>query len=113
MRTNWTVPSLLACVTGFLLATPARAEVKEEERLRASRDVLQEFIDMPEGIPRDLVDKAECVVVVPNAKKLALGIGARYGKGAISCRTSNGHGRWGAPLMVHLEGGSYGAQIGG
>jgi SH3 domain-containing YSC84-like protein 1 len=104
---------MIAGFAGLLLASPVRAEVKEEERLKATRDVLQEFIDMPEGIPRDLVDKAECVAVVPNAKKLALGIGARFGKGAMMCRTGTGKAHWGAPLMIHLEGGSYGVQIGG
>lgn len=113
MRTKSTVSLLIAGVAGFLLAPPVRAEVKEEERLKAGRDVLEEFIDMPEGIPRDLVDKAECVVVIPNAKKLALGIGARFGKGAMACRTANGRGSGGAALMVQLEGGSYGLQIGG
>jgi lipid-binding SYLF domain-containing protein len=113
MRTKSTASLLIAGFAGLLFASPARAEVKEEERLRATRDVLQEFIDMPEGIPRDLVDKAECVAVVPNAKKLALGIGARFGKGAMMCRTGAGRGPWGAPLMIHLEGGSYGVQIGG
>src|SRR5262249_36436213 len=113
MRTISTASLLIAGAAGLLLASPVRAEVKEEKRLEASRDVLKEFIDMPEGIPRDLVGKAECVVVIPDAKKLALGIGARFAKGAMSCRTANGRGRWGAPLMVHIEGGSYGAQIGG
>src|SRR5262249_22225605 len=111
MRTKSTAPVLIAGFAGLLLASPVRAQGKEDKRLGASRDVLQEFIDMPEGIPRDLVDKAECVVVIPNSKKLALGIGARFGKGAMACRTGVGRGRWGAPLMVHLEGGSYGVQI--
>src|SRR5262249_9607010 len=113
MRTKSTASLVIAGVAGLLLASPLRAEVKEEKRLEASRDVLQEFIGLPQGPPRALVDKAECGVVIPDAKKLALGIGARFGKGAMSCRTGNGRGRWGAPLMVHIEGGSYGAQIGG
>src|SRR5262249_40179120 len=113
MRTISTASLLIAGAAGLLLASPVRAEVKEAKRLEASPDVLKDFTDRPEGSPRELVNTAECVVVIPAAKRLALGVGARFGKGAMSCRTENGHGRWGAPLMVHIEGGSYGAQIGG
>jgi lipid-binding SYLF domain-containing protein len=99
---------------GMLFASPARAaEDKKVERIDKSREVLQEFIGMPEGIPRDLLDKAECVAVFPSSKKFALGVGASFGKGVLDCRSKDGHGRWGPPLMIHTEGGSYGFQIGG
>jgi SH3 domain-containing YSC84-like protein 1 len=68
---------------------------------------------IPEGIPHDLLQKSYCVVVIPSVKKAALGVGGRFGKGAAVCRTENGRGAWGAPLMVTLGGGSFGLQIGG
>ena len=70
-------------------------------------------MDVPEGIPRDLLDKSYCVIVIPSVKKAALGVGGRFGKGAASCRTDDGRGAWGAPLMVSIGGGSFGLQIGG
>jgi len=89
------------------------AEEKERKRLEACSQVIEEMAEMPEGIPRDLLDKAECVVVVPGVKKAALGVGGRLGWGAAACRTARGGGPWSAPLMVSLKGGSLGLQIGG
>jgi SH3 domain-containing YSC84-like protein 1 len=107
----------IAIMAGLLLATPVRAEDDKDdkriERLDKSREVLEEFVGMPEGIPRDLVDKAECVAVIPSSKKFAVGVGASFGKGVLLCRGNGGQGRWGAPLMIRMEGGSYGLQIGG
>jgi SH3 domain-containing YSC84-like protein 1 len=107
----------IAIMAGLLLATPVRAEDDKDdkriERLDKSREVLEEFVGMPEGIPRDLVDKAECVAVIPSSKKFAVGVGASFGKGVLLCRANGGQGRWGAPLMIRMEGGSYGLQIGG
>lgn len=99
-------------VLALLAAPPLAAQVKETNRLDACRDVLQEVVDMPEGIPRDLLAKAECVIVIPSAKKFALGFGGRFGKGAAVCRTG-GRGPWGPPLMVGIGGGNFGLQIGG
>ncbi|HXB54188.1 MAG TPA: lipid-binding SYLF domain-containing protein [Vicinamibacteria bacterium] len=96
----------------LLVAQPLAAQVKETNRLDACREVLQEVLDMPEGIPRDLLAKAECVIVIPSAKKFALGFGGRFGKGAAVCRTG-GRGPWGPPLMVSIGGGNFGLQIGG
>jgi lipid-binding SYLF domain-containing protein len=92
-----------------------RADTKEErERLENCAEVAREVLDIPEGIPQDLLDKAECVIVIPSVKKLALGFGGSYGKGAMVCRGgSNFKGPWGAPAMMRLEGGSFGLQIGG
>jgi lipid-binding SYLF domain-containing protein len=104
------VAAVLAATTA---AAPAFAILKEERRLAECREVLLEVMGMPESIPRDLLDKAECVVVIPGVKKAALGVGGRLGRGAIVCRTDEFHGRWGAPLMVHLGGASIGFQIGG
>ncbi len=70
-------------------------------------------MDAPDqGIPRDLIDRSVCVVVIPSMKKGGFIIGGRYGKGVVSCRKSQGTGPWGPPSMVTLEGGSIGLQIG-
>lgn len=93
-------------------AGAAFAQAKEGRRLEACREVLEELLAGEESIPRDLLDKAECVAVIPSAKKFAIGIGGRYGKGAVSCRSAGGR-SWGAPLMIAIGGGSFGLQLGG
>ena len=97
----------------LLVPVLAAAQVKEQKRLDACREVLEELLGGEERIPRDLLDKAECVAVIPSAKKLALGFGGRWGKGAVVCRGQGGSGAWGAPLMISVGGGSFGLQIGG
>ena len=98
----------------LLAASPVLAETKEDKRLLACREVLQEFLEMKEAtIPRSLIDRAKCLAVVPSVKKFALGFGGRWGKGAVACRTEGGKGPWGPPLMMSLGGGSFGLQIGG
>lgn len=85
-----------------------------QNRLQNSERVLQEVLNVPEGIPRNLLDKARCVVVMPSVLKGAFIFGASYGRGAMVCRTGpNFTGPWGAPAMYALEGGSIGFQIGG
>ena len=103
---------LAAC---FLLALPSFGQQKEDERLKESYTVLKEILGIPDkGIPRDLLDKAECVVVYPSVKKAAFVVGASYGRGAITCRGGEDfRGPWSAPAMFALEGGSFGLQIGG
>ena len=96
-----------------VLAAPAFGQVKETRRLRACGEVFREVMGVREGIPVDLLRKAYCVAVIPSVKKVALGVGARFGKGAVVCRTDRGRGPWGAPLMISLGGGSFGFQIGG
>ena len=95
-----------------VLAAPAFGQVKETRRLRACGEVFREVMGVREGIPVDLLRKAYCVAVIPSVKKVALGVGARFGKGAVVCRTDRGRGPWGAPLMISLGGGSFGFQIG-
>jgi lipid-binding SYLF domain-containing protein len=87
-----------AAFAGLVLATPLSADDEEKgaRRLEACREVLVEVLGMPESIPRDLLDKAECVIVVPSVKKAALGVGARWGKGAASCRKRDGRSGWSA-----------------
>lgn len=97
-----------------LLALPAAAQEKEQERLKNCGRVIKEILSVPDNIPQELLDKAECVIVVPSVKKFALGFGGKYGRGAITCRTGrNFTGPWSAPSMIAIEGGSFGLQIGG
>jgi len=87
---------------------------KDEDRLKNSGTVLKEILDVPEDIPQDLLDKADCVVVFPSVLKAAFIVGGSYGRGAMSCRKGQDfRGSWGAPTMMALEGGSFGFQIGG
>jgi SH3 domain-containing YSC84-like protein 1 len=104
---------LLVALVSLLVPVAASAQVKESRRLEACREVLEALLGGEERIPRDLLDKAECVAVVPSAKKLALGFGGRWGKGAVLCRGQGGRGPWGGPLMISIGGGSFGLQIGG
>src|SRR5579863_1064529 len=103
-----------ACLTLISGAVYARKLNKEQKRLEECGVVMQEVLNVPDNIPQELLDKAECVIVIPSVKKLAFGVGADYGRGAMICRTGEHfRGRWGAPAMYALEGGSIGFQIGG
>jgi lipid-binding SYLF domain-containing protein len=83
------------------------------QRLDAAADVITEIMSAPDkGIPQDLLAKSECIVIVPGLKKGAFIVGAKYGKGFMSCRKPNGVG-WSAPGSIRVEGGSFGFQIGG
>jgi lipid-binding SYLF domain-containing protein len=96
------------------LSVTLGAQGKEEDRLRACATVLKEIVNIPDDIPKDLLDKAECVVVFPDVKKFAVGVGGTYGRGAMTCRTGeNFTGLWSAPSLMALEGGSIGFQLGG
>jgi len=87
---------------------------KEQDRLKEAGEVLKEILNIPDDIPKDLLDKAECVIVMPSVKKVAIGIGGSYGRGAMTCRTGQHFtGRWSAPAMYALEGGNIGFQLGG
>jgi lipid-binding SYLF domain-containing protein len=90
------------------------AQEKERDRLKECGDVMKEIMDIPDGIPGDLLDKAECVVIFPSVKKFAIGIGGSYGRGALVCRSGQNYtGPWGPPAMYALEGGNIGLQLGG
>jgi SH3 domain-containing YSC84-like protein 1 len=102
---------LLLCA---LLPASAFAETKEEERVRESGEVLKEILNIPDDIPHDLLDKAECVIILPSVKKAALGIGGSYGRGVMICRSGLHYtGPWGPPALYALEGASIGFQLGG
>jgi lipid-binding SYLF domain-containing protein len=94
-------------------AIPSFAQNKEDDRIKESYQVMKEILGMPEGIPKDLLDKAECIVIYPSVKKAAFIVGASYGRGVITCRKGEDfNGPWSAPAMFALEGGSFGLQIG-
>src|SRR5258708_6807000 len=86
----------------LILFAPAllAADTEEQERLANSAEAMEEILNIPDALPRELLNKAECVVVLPSVKKFALGIGGSYGRGALVCRTgTNFTGPWGAPAM--------------
>jgi SH3 domain-containing YSC84-like protein 1 len=100
----------------ILAATPVwpADKEKDQDRLHNSGTVLKEILDIPDDVPRSLLDKADCVVVFPSVLKAAFVVGGSYGRGAMTCRSGkNFEGPWGAPSMMALEGGSFGFQIGG
>src|SRR3984885_2062450 len=103
-----------ACLTLAAGTVYAASLNKEQKRLEECGIVMQEVLNIPDNIPHDLLEKAECVIVVPSVKKLAFGVGADYGRGDMVCLTGEHfHGHWGSPAMYALEGGSIGFQIGG
>lgn len=105
---------LIALAAIFTIALPLVAQKKEQERLEESGTVLKEILNIPDGIPKSILAKAECVVVFPSVKKFAIGIGGSYGRGAMTCRRGKDHrGPWSAPAMMALEGGNIGIQLGG
>jgi lipid-binding SYLF domain-containing protein len=96
------------------LAPLLSAQKKERERLEDAGEVMKEILNMPDGIPKDLLDRAECVVVLPSVKKFAIGIGGSFGRGVMICRSGQHFtGSWGTPAMYALEGGNIGFQLGG
>jgi len=100
----------------LLLAVPALAanDEKEEERVKDAGEVLKEILNIPDDIPQDLLDKAECLIILPSVKKAAFGIGGSYGRGVMICRNGEHYtGKWGAPALYALEGVSIGFQLGG
>jgi lipid-binding SYLF domain-containing protein len=103
-------------MTWALVALPlsAKEDKKETDRLDNCGTVLKEILDIPDDIPPDLLDKAECVIIFPSVLKAAFIVGGSYGRGAMTCRTGEHFtGPWGAPSMMALEGGSVGFQLGG
>lgn len=113
MKKLWVTTLAILLVIPAFGADKAEKEKKETDRLNESAVVLKEILGMPEGIPKDLLDKAICVVVYPSVKKAAFIVGGSYGRGVITCRSGKEFGGpWSAPAMFALEGGSFGFQIG-
>jgi SH3 domain-containing YSC84-like protein 1 len=111
---SYVMTTLVILASFFSSASAADQEEKDENRLLNSGTVLKEILDVPDDIPQDLLDKADCVVVFPSVLKAAFIVGGSYGRGAMSCRKGKDFtGSWGPPTMMALEGGSFGFQIGG
>jgi SH3 domain-containing YSC84-like protein 1 len=105
---------LVVCLSLLATAPLFAGDNKEQDRLRNAGVVMQEIMNVPDNIPQQVIEKAECVIVFPSVLKGAFIVGASYGRGAMVCRTGkNFRGAWGAPAMYALEGGSVGFQIGG
>lgn len=104
--------SLLLLTLG--LSPLAAKDDKEEARIKEAGVVLKEILDIPDNMPQDLLEKAECVVILPSVKKFAIGIGGSAGKGVLTCRQGDKFtGQWSAPAMFRLEGMNIGLQLGG
>jgi len=106
-------------IVGFVVlmisaATFAADDEREEDRVKDAGTVLKEILNIPDDIPHDLLNKAECVIILPSVLKGAFGIGGSYGRGVMVCRSGEHYkGRWGAPALYALEGVSIGFQLGG
>ena len=104
---------LIVSVAGLALVLPALASDRDDDigRIQKATRVFHEIMTTPDkGIPRDLLEKAKCVAIIPGEEKLAFIFGGNYGKGLATCRTADG---WSAPMFVAVGGGSVGFQIGG
>ncbi|HZW81092.1 MAG TPA: lipid-binding SYLF domain-containing protein [Candidatus Deferrimicrobiaceae bacterium] len=109
MKTPWVAVILIG-----VIALPALGQDKEEDRVQNAGKVAQEIMNIPDDIPQSVIDKADCIVVLPSVLKFAIGIGGSYGRGVMTCRGGKDfQGRWSAPTMMALEGGSFGLQLGG
>lgn len=107
------VAVMLSCLLLSSAAFAAKGD-KERDRLKEAGEVMKEILDVPDNVPQPLLDKAECVIVLPSVKKLAIGIGGSFGRGAMICRSGEHYtGAWGTPAMYALEGANIGFQLGG
>jgi len=105
--------AILVCLLTPVLAKAADSD-KEQERLKEAGDVVKALLSSDHGIPLDVLNKAECVIVLPSVKKAGFIVGAQYGRGAMTCRSGeNFDGAWSAPIMMQSSGGSFGLQAGG
>src|SRR3990172_11727190 len=102
---------VVICILRVGLGGPVALAGDEQERLANCATALEEILNMPDSLPGELLDRAECVVIVPSVKKIAIGIGGSYGRGALICRGGEDFtGPWRPPAMYALEGGSFGLQ---
>ena len=105
---------LWAMVVIVLVGMPAFSQETENHRIQNAGQVMTEILNVHDNIPQGLLNKAECIIVLPSVKKISLGFGGSYGRGVMTCRGGkNFRGPWGAPSMMALEGGSFGLQLGG
>jgi SH3 domain-containing YSC84-like protein 1 len=102
--------TLVLCLA---VASPLFAQKKEDERLVNSATAMQAILSGDKGLPTSILDKADCIVIFPSVKKVAIGIGGSYGRGVMLCRKgADKDGSWGAPAMYKLDQGSIGVQLG-
>jgi SH3 domain-containing YSC84-like protein 1 len=105
--------SALVLMFALVLPVSVPAQDKECDRVENAGQVTKEIMDIPDDIPQNVIDKADCVVVLPSVLKAAFLVGGSYGRGVMTCRSGeNFKGPWGAPTMMALEGGSFGFQAG-
>jgi lipid-binding SYLF domain-containing protein len=105
---------VLLMVVVFVVGLPVFAQKDENNRIQNAGKVMSEILNVPDDLPMDILDKAECVIVLPSVVKFAIGIGGSYGRGVMTCRSGKDFsGPWSAPSMMALEGGSIGFQLGG
>ncbi len=110
MRSVWGM--LLVCA--LAISAFAANDEKEADRVKESGEVMKEILNIPDDIPQDLLDKAECLIILPSVKKGAFGIGGSYGRGVMICRSGEHYtGPWGSPALYALEGINIGFQLGG
>jgi lipid-binding SYLF domain-containing protein len=111
---KWTIAMTGVLALSTLAVARPASEKEEKERIANAGRVVKEILDVPDNIPQDVLDKARCVVVLPSVVKAAFVVGGSYGRGVMVCRRGHDYtGPWGAPVMMALEGGSVGFQIGG
>ena len=120
MKDVWKILLAMALLATSILCLPQESQKDEggnteRERVKDSGDVLKQILDMPDkGVPLSVLRDSKCVIVLPSVKKLALGIGATYGRGVMTCRTGDDRkGPWSAPIMMASSGGNIGFQVGG
>src|SRR5260221_12007116 len=115
MKKIWlAIPLLSLLVHPAVAQEKEEKEDKEESRVENAGRVLQEILNAPDSIPQDVLDKADCVVVLRSVLKFAIGFGGSYGRGVMTCRAGDYFNRpWGPPTLMALEGGSAGLQLGG
>ncbi len=105
---------ICAALMLLVITLPVFAQKKEQDRVANAGEVMKEILNIPDDIPQSVIDKADCVVVLPSVLKFAFGFGGSYGRGVMTCRGGEDFkGAWGAPTMMALEGGSFGLQLGG
>jgi lipid-binding SYLF domain-containing protein len=106
--------TLLGVSLALALAVPLLAQDREADRVENAGTVMKEILDAPDSIPQNILDRTDCVVILPSVLKFAIGFGGSYGRGVMTCRGGKTfRGTWGAPTMMALEGGSAGLQLGG
>jgi lipid-binding SYLF domain-containing protein len=115
LKTRNRLNRLSCCLAAGLCLTPLLARADEpSERVTRAAQVFQELANAENGLPINVLNKADCVIILPSVKKAGFIVGAQYGKGVMVCRSgANFNGRWGAPIMMQSSGGSFGLQAGG